>query len=457
MFRYAISASLLCLTIAPMPVLAAQNQEQAASAVSERVAGYHADLRELSARIKIEHPRPFRTLTEAAFDALVDEEIAGINEASTRADFLWAMTHVIASIGCGHSQLPQFNQQNSEIAPEDRFPIDVRFHDGRLYVTHPKNNLEVLWPGQEIVQINGQPVSEIRNSIFSRIPADAHLPTSKELMANVWLTSYLTYALGFPEAYDVVMRGSTDPITLTPLSEWKFEPILSPRDPCQEELCYERDEERNLGIATLHRLDFYGGDRGNQFVAWWAEVMDDLKANKRDGLLIDMRGILGGSGNAGSYMLRHLTSEGFAYYSENSDPRGRESLFLEQQPIGDGFDGEVFILMDGLTYSAAPHIFAIAQANGIATLVGTQAGGGKSTNDGKVPFTSTHEGVEYLVSRMIFEVDAPQLGPTEPVQPDITLAYSLEDTLERTDSMRERAVELLGLRASQRAAQRKAN
>ncbi|KEO91470.1 hypothetical protein EH31_02040 [Erythrobacter longus] len=432
----------------PGQLSAQQNDEAVSKPSPARIAGYHADLRELGARIKAEHPRPFRVITETDFDALIEREVAQLTENSTRADFLWAMSHVIASIGCGHSALPFFNQQNQEISITQRFPAKVRFHAGRLYVTDPMTNSDSLSKGQEIVAINGISVPQLRETIFARITADVHLPTAKDLATNVYATAYLTYALEFPERYAVTLRGQAKPLTLKPLNEFASDPVLSPLDPCQEELCYERDETRNIGIATLNRLDYYGGERADRFVAWWAEVMEDLTTNDRSGLLIDMRGVLGGSGNAGSYILRHLTDQPFKFYSANSDKRGRESLFLTQEPIGQGYNGEVYILIDGMTYSAAPHLFAIAQSNGIATLIGAPAGGGKSTNDGKLRFTSTNEDVEYFVARMIFEVEAPELGIDEGVEPDITLTYSLTDTLDRTDSMRDRAVDLLGIAAS---------
>ncbi|MEO0422551.1 MAG: S41 family peptidase [Pseudomonadota bacterium] len=443
MFAYIVSATLLG-SIAAQPI-ATEVPENAQTEEVQRVAGYRADIRELRDRIKAEHPRPFRTLTEAEFDTLVQAELDALEQTSTRADFLWAMSKVIAAIGCGHSKLPYFNQQDAEISIEQRFPINVRFHAGRLYVVDAKNNGQSLSKGDEIVRINGTPVARLREEIFARMASDVHLPNSKEAMSNFYSTSYLTYALGFPEQYAVTLRGQAQSILLDPMTEWEPDPILRPNDVCREELCYEKDEARNIGIATLRSLAFYGGERGDYFQQWWAGVMGDLQTNRRGGLLIDMRGVLGGSGTAGSYMLRHLTSEPFAFYAENSDPRGREGLFLEQQPIGKGFDGQVYILMDGLTLSAVPHFLALAQANDIATLVGAPAGGGKSTNDGKRRFTSTHESVEYSIARMIFEVQAPQLTAVEAVQPDIALSYSLVDTLDRSDSMRERAIELLGL------------
>ncbi len=441
------SLALLAFAI-PQPALAAVDAQD--RTFDQRIAGYHADLREMAARIKTDHPRPFRIITEADFDTLVAEEILTLDSKATRADFLWSMSRIIASIGCGHSMLPFFNQQNAEIAVHQRFPLEARFHNGRLFVMDPLTNAGKLRKGQEITAINGRPIGAIHAEIMSRIQADADIPHFKEPMANVYATSYLTYALGFPASYAVTLRGSTTPIALSPLDDYRPQPVISPLADCQEELCYAVDSASNLGTMTLRRMDYYGGDRADRFVEFIAEAFADLEGQSRDGLLIDTRGVLGGSGNAASYILRHLAKKPFAWFTDASDPEGSKSLFLMQQPIENGFAGEVFILMDGATVSTAPHMFAVAQANDIATLVGSPAGGGRSTNDGKKTYTSTHEGVEYSVARMIFDVAAPQLGMDEAVRPDILLPASLKDTLDRTDDMRARAIDILSARTGKR-------
>lgn len=414
----------------------------------DEVAGYQADMRELAANIKATHPRPFRIITEEDFDALVAAEVAALGESSSKADFMWAMRRIIASIGCAHSQPPYFTQEDALISPADRFPIEVRFYDGRLWVMDGLTNADRVTRGQEIVAVNGIAVADLRDAIFSRISSDADIPNLKEPKANIYATSYLTYATGFPGEYEITLRGSTEPIALSPLEEYQFQPIVSPLAACQEELCYEVDEARNVGIATLRSLDYYGGERAERFVEWFAGVIDDLSENNRDGVLLDFRGVEGGSGTAGSYMLRHFADRPFPYWSANSDPRGRADLFDIQQPIENDFDGRVYVLTDGLTVSALPHLFAVAQANDIATLIGAPAGGGKSTNDGKIAFASSHAKFEYLIARMIFEVEAPQLSTEQAVQPDIHLEYSLSDVLNRTDSMRQRAITLLGVAAA---------
>ena len=406
------------------------------------------DLRELASNIKTNHPRPFRIITEEDFDALVDRKVASLDEYATRPDLLWAMSEILASIGCGHSRMPFFNQENALIDASERFPVDVRVHGGRLYVMDPLSNSEHLSKGEEIVSINGIPVPQLMQEIFAHIGADVDLPNIKSPTFNIYATAYITYALDFPSTYHVRLRGSADSIKLNPLEEFEDRPVISPLADCQDQLCYHVDEERNIGIMTIRSFGYYGA-AGQEFVDFTASVFDDLGTQDRSGLLIDTRGVLGGSGNVGSYLLRHLAEQPFDYFDASaSDPRGSESLFAPQRPIETEFDGPAFILMDGMTVSALPHFYAVAKHNEIATLIGEPAGGGKSTTDGKAQLTASNSGITYTVARMRFDVAAPSLSINEAVRPDIVLPYSLEDVLDRTDSMRARALDLLAIQAN---------
>lgn len=447
----ALAITGIALTATDLLVPAAAHANQSGPANEELThAQIRADIRELAANIKKYHPRPFRIISEQDFDRLVETKLASLDAQSSRKDLLWAMSEILASIGCGHSNMLFFNQESELIAPADRFPVDVRMHDGRLFVMDPLVNGERLARGQEIIAINGVSANDLRTEVFAHIGTDAGLPDFKDHAFNFYATAYLTYALGFPAKYELTLRGQTEPISLSPLTDFKDKPVISPSAQCQDRLCYSVDEDRNIGIMTIRSFDYYGAD-GQIFADFTSSVFDDLVAKKRAGLLIDTRGILGGSGLVGAYLLRHLAKQPFAYFDpEVADERGSGSLLDMQNPVETGFDGPTFILMDSFTVSSVPHFYAVAKENSIATLIGEPAGGGKSTTDGKIQLTSTHAGVTYTVARMRFDVVAPHLSIDEAVQPDIFLSYSLKDVLERTDSMRDNALDLLSVRTGKR-------
>lgn len=404
------------------------------AALSEEARGYRADLLELAANIEAEHPRPWRFILEEDFDALVAKEVASVTSATTKPEFLWSFSRILTSIQCGHSGLFYFNQEDALIAPEDRFPVDVRWHDGGLYVLDPLANAGKVARGDRIREINGRKVSDILKEAGQHIKHEGVSPVSRWAPFNVYATSYITYAVGFPDDWSIRIDGKRKAIDLDPLSEFRHKPIIHPKDPCQERLCYRVDEATNTGIMTIRTFAFYG-EEGQAFADYVDGAFADLAANERAGVILDIRGHDGGTGNAGAYILRRLAKEPFAYFAETSDPRGPEGLFQMQEPVDVGFDAPVTLLVDANTVSAAPHFASIFKEHGMGTIVGEPMGGNKSTNDGKRRIFSTENEVEYYVARMRFDVAAPSLPMDAPVMPDKELSYALGDRLDGEDSM----------------------
>ncbi|WP_169711744.1 S41 family peptidase [Henriciella litoralis] len=380
-------------------------------------AGYKADLQELAERIKSEHPRPFRYISEPDFDRLVASSVESMGPESSRADALWAFSEILASIQCGHTGMSYFNQENALIEVEDRFPVDVRFVGERLVVLDPLANSDRLEKGDEIASINGQSVNELRTKIFPHIAAEGVAETFKDYAFNYYATAYLTYALGFPDAYQLTLVGQTAPTELKPLTDFSSKPVINPAALCQEGLCSREDIETGAGIMTIRSFAYYG-DQGQVFADFVDSALADVVEKDRPALIIDIRGNNGGSGLAVAYVLRRLTEEPFVYWSDQADKRGVLELFDTQRPVDVGLDAPVFLLVDGNTVSTAPHFAALFKEHGMGTIVGEAMGGNASTNDGAQNFSSTVHGIEYSIARMRFDVAAPSLSLDEAVQPD---------------------------------------
>lgn len=406
------------------------------------LAPYQAEIDTLAAQIKAEHPRPFRVISEADFDAVVTEAKASIRTDMPERDTLWAYSRVLTSIGCVHSRLFYFVMEDRFIEPTQRFPVDVRYVEGELRVFRSLSNAKTLSQGDVITTINGRPVDDIVAEIYRHIPADVNLPYLKRHAFNISATSYLTYALDFPKDYRVTVSGRVEPIALQPLETFSHAPVISPRHACQDPLCYRVDEATDTGIMTVRSFEYYG-ERGAEFADFVNGAFDDLSENDRANLIVDVRDNQGGSGLAGAYILRRLTDEPFEYFSEVSDPRGQELLFETQQPVDAGFDGQTYILMNGNTLSTAPHFFALARANGMATLVGEPAGGNHSTNDGKIQLKSDTVGIDYWIARMRFDVAVGDADPDTALIPDIAIPYTVEETLTREDVMMETLLDVI--------------
>lgn len=430
---------LLCLS--PGQALSKNVQTSPLSAGDAKVNRYRADLSELAERIKQEHPDPFRVITEADFDALLMSEQSRLDATSSKRDLLWAFSRVLASIGCGHSRMSYFNQENALITAAERFPVEVRRLDERLLIIDPLSNDGLLRAGEEVIAINGREVSDILAEIALHIGTDANLPYYRTHLFNGYATSYLTYALDFPDHYRIRVAGRPEEITLKPLQAFTFKPRIAPTDPCQDNLCYRVDAATDVGIMTVRSFAYYG-ERGAEFLTFVERAFADATEHQRRALIIDVRGNQGGSGLAAAAILKRLASTPFAYFSGTSDPRGRAELFDTQTPVETGYVGPVVVLTNGDTVSSVPHFLALVKTHGMALLAGEPAGGNHVTHDGAVSLVSSEFGIEYRIARMRFEVAVSGQAADDPILPDIPIAQSAERWITGRDVMLE---SLLGL------------
>ncbi|MBP6748225.1 MAG: hypothetical protein KA144_01190 [Xanthomonadaceae bacterium] len=432
----------IAYTTLPTPLVAqeqAQVERPLPTEHAERKALFDAEIDELAADLLGNHPRPFMHIPESDFRALVEKSKASLSGQSSKADLLWAFNRIIAAIGCGHTRMDYFIQEDKEIRVDQRFPLDVQIFNDRLYVRNGLVNSDRVKPGDEIISVNGLPVEQLLKTIYQRVPADGYNPNFRRAVANTWLTSYLTYALQFPENYEVTLRHGYRKTTLKPLKEWSFPPIVPPYFKCQDGFCAEFEDGGAIAVLSLRHWNYYG-EALSDFKAKIDRLRAQMDQNGSKALIIDVRGNLGGSGLAGDYLLRQLSDASCAYFS--ADSNGDESLKRERSSTKTPFAGSVFYLSNGLTNSATGHFLAMADAMDDGIIVGTNSGNGFTVNDGAADFRSSRLGIRYRIARLVFSISSDRHTQADGVTPHYEVRQTVLDELSGKDAQYEQALQL---------------
>ncbi|MEO1481468.1 MAG: S41 family peptidase [Myxococcota bacterium] len=382
---------------------------------------FHQDIDELAQRLRDLHPRTFKYLTEADFDALLVETKAGLTPETSEREFLWAFRRVVASVACGHTRTDYFGREDALIRPSERFPVDVRWVNGGLYVIDPLESSGLVAAGSQILAINGVDVSELMSAIYDRIEADAFIPHYKRAFFNAYATGMLTYAAGFPETYRVRVTDRAEDITLTPLTSFRYRPLVSPEDPCQSAWCFRF--EGDVAVLTVRSFDISGG-RVEAYQTFIDDAFSKIRSRPASALVVDVRGNFGGAGLAANYLLRHIADKPYRYWKDAPD--GNEFLFREQTPHPGAFAGPAYILVDGGTQSSVGHFIVLAKYNGFAEIVGESSGSTFIVNDSKQRFESTHHRVSYTVATETYEVAVDGYSETEGVSPDTPIRRTVD-------------------------------
>lgn len=407
-----------------------------APAAPVAVEALRADIAALADNLGTLHPQPFAFVSEADFDALTDRLVAEVNEQTSQRDILWAFSELIASIGCGHTALPFFKQEDALIPAAARFPADVTLVDGRLFVVDPLANAGVLEAHDEITAINDIPAHVLVAVALRHISADGHNPHTKAAMFRVSATSYLTYVAGFPSTYTVTIAGKPSPIELAPLETFQHRPVVSPNARCQDTLCLDELGD-GVVLMTIRSWDFYG-DRQVIFKTFIDESFASFRKAPPTTLIIDVRKNLGGSGFASAYLLRHLARTEFRYF--HPDSSGAAMLKQPLAPIATDWSGDVVVLTDELTHSSTGHFLSLVKAHKLGLIVGRPSGAGSEVNDNSKRLVSEHSGIEYKVARNTFFTDLPGHDTSTSIAPDLMVPLTLGPIIDDRDTVLEHAL-----------------
>lgn len=112
---------------------------------------------------------------------------------------------------------------------------------------------------------------------------------------------------------------------------------------CGKNLCLEIKESDNTAIMTISSFNYYPWNNLDEFQEFVDNSLTSIKEKQIKNLIIDVRFNGGGSAESSIHLLKYLAKQPFAYFSKTDNSKGHGM----QQPFEDGFNGNVFFLIDG--------------------------------------------------------------------------------------------------------------
>ena len=162
---------------------------------------YLDDIDELAKTLTTVNPHPYKAISKKQFWNVVEQKKALVADSTTYAEFIWHCSELVANINCGHSAIPMYFQQESEMLPDSlRFPLELFYIDGRLYVADALTNKDIIQTGTEVFSINGKSSVEITEDIFKHIASQGKVESpAKRHLFNWRASTMIPYSLGFPK------------------------------------------------------------------------------------------------------------------------------------------------------------------------------------------------------------------------------------------------------------------
>lgn len=440
------------------------------------------------------HPGLYWYRDKKEMDKIFESARAKLSTPMTERAFYRALASIISKVGCGHTytSLSKATLEEELVA---YLPFQLQFEAGKaFYIKSYGEGQTAINPGNEVTHVNGVPMDSLYLSCLDMLPGDGFSKTGQlnTLNAHFWYT----YAELFdaPNNYEIQFLDD----------HFNKQTFTIPAMPKEEMYAhyFKKDEsveaKQNViltfdgRIANLRIKAFFGWKEGGKRLSIEKrlnEAFSEIKAKGATQLIIDLRD--NGGGRVPWVMYSYFVEEPFLFargadfiftksspyypyqklhpnikwiknkwlntWLPSSNKMSRidgeryrlTGLFMTKPytPTGPMFEGDVYILTNGGTFSAASDFAAMMKSSGLATILGRESGGGyygnTSMEKSYVTLPNTKIQLEIPLVRHELNVDSNKNPLGRGVIPDHEVLPSVEDLIQGIDRQMEWTMEFV--------------
>lgn len=436
----------------------------------------HSALREAHGAIDRYTPLPE---WERQFAATLER----IDRPMDEREFYLLLAPLVAAIRCGHTTIhPSYAWQEHMRKNMPLFPFKLNFIDGVAYARRNYSQVENLGMGLEIMAINGMPMREIVARMLTMIPADADIRTAKlsKLESTLYFGSWYNLLFGKTSRYKTVFR-SQDETTATTIKAvgiraTELNAVFTRRYPAAAridtplpiKLEFSAAGTPVVAVLTIYTFNVAAyKEAGFTFTEFLANAFREIRDEKVRHLLIDLRYNNGGDDAFGKILASHLMDKPFQYYQAlevktpsfsfwnftnrpdtvknladriRRNDRGSYDV-LDHPNLGwqklsmPFFSGQVYVLLNGSTFSAAGECASVLHFHQRARFIGSECGSGYFGNTSGLGLTLTlpHTGIRVGIPLCKVTMAVSGHDPNRGILPDFPFQPSKANILQETD------------------------
>ncbi len=450
------------------------------------------------AKLQQMHPQLYWYIPKLELEHKFDSLKQTLNEPLTPLQFYFKFQPVIAGIREGHLSLrmPRKKFTKKEIKKlEHKKGLFSRFEyyisNDQMYIIQNNDSIENIQPGTEILSINNVPVSEYIKKYRSLISSDGYNTTFQPYFLRDLFFNYYTAENGLSDkaTIETLYEGEKHTYTLSRESK-------SDTDVEKDKEMKKRTEDKKLNdyvaASNSYNRSFKFLDKDSTIAyikvksfsreyseEFYKKTFSKIKSAKASYLIIDVRNNYGGSLYEINNLYSYLTDKPFTLikpsqvtsrdvplrtnYFRKSTPLefafksiAYPSYFFAQafstytkdgkvfykmkadkptKPNKEAFNGKVFVLINGGSFSASSIITAKLKNDKRATLVGEETGG---ANDGTVAGFYSYQKlpnseIRFPIGLLLVQPDISFSDSKKGVVPDVVVHESMQDIIDRKD------------------------
>jgi C-terminal processing protease CtpA/Prc len=428
-----------------------------------------ADLDYLNKYLRKWHPTYYAYTNKMQMEAYYSRLKDSCTKEMTAADFRTTVRKAVNQVHCGHMGV--FGFKGATDKDIELFPLKVWVLNDRLFVKSIIEEDTLLSIGDEILDINGEKTTDLIVKMAELAMTDALNTTRKMFSLELNFSVYHFFTYGKQDNYVLTIKNKMGNIsTVTVKSEIPKAPKVISKSTKDSANClikgnsvalYKTDFDAQTAIVDID--NFNGAKQGKTF----RQIFKHLRKNQIKNMVIDLRNNGGGGVFKGNKLLGYLLDAPIRPLVISRKPNLTfinprfKGGFLEritpilftlnplQYPNRNGwnhcfvffkkyrnhFDGNVYILTNGGTFSMASYVASYLKYKKQAVIVGEETGGSEYASRAmagghiKLPNSEVKIQLNIYQLKHLIGIEDKAHG----LLPDHAIEYSIDDKLANKD------------------------
>ena len=446
------------------------------------------DFRLLRTALEEGHGGLYRYTPKQELDQQFETILGKLTQPLTARELFLHLAPLIANINDGHTGLILSSSHVDYLKKQPiLFPFKLKFIKKKACLFRNYSEFTILVMGGEVISINGQPISTIIEKMLPIISSDGHIESSKyrQLESTGYFGRTYNILFGITMEYSVVyhLPGTKDEKTIKckGITEDQLNAVFKKRYPeaAKDKPPIELAYKGNIPVLTIRT--FGGGYKkaGISYPEFLKNAFTQFHERNIKNLVIDLRNNSGGSDEYGKILFAYLMDSPFKYYKHlevkqnkhsfwpyTNVPEGEKELAPSikknnrgtydvdvskhpnlgiQQPLKPTFKGNVFILIDGSSFSTTGECTSLIHFYKKAKFVGEECGAGYygNTSGFMVLLTLPNTRLRIRIPMVKYAMAVSGYPPDRGIIPDYPVVPEMSDLLNGKDTEMEFVLKLI--------------